>query len=99
MNMRKRPRGISRLLARLHVVRLEHAVDVLTHAVRGVPRKRAQFPGRPSSATNLLDGDARLVQDGMADGDGPGVSWHAVDAQRQQAQPVDLLHFVGDWTK
>ena len=73
-------------------MRLEHAVDVLAHAVRGVLEARqllADILGH-----DLLDGDARLVQDGVADGDARR-ELHAVDAQRQQAQPVDLLHLVG----
>ena len=43
---------------------------------------------------DLLDGDARLVQHGAADRDA-GRELHAVDAQRQQAQAVDLLDLVG----
>ena len=42
----------------------------------------------------MLDDDARLVQHGVADRDA-GRELHAVDAQRQQAEPVDLLHLVG----
>ena len=80
------------LLARLHVVRLEHAVDILAHAVCGffeALELQADILG-----DHLLDRDARLVQHGMPDRHARR-QLHAVDAQRQQAEAVDLLHLVG----
>ena len=47
-----------------------------------------------SSATTCWIDDARLVQHGAADRDARR-QLHAVDAQRQQAEAVDLLHLVG----
>ena len=50
--------------------------------------------GRDILGDHLLDDDARLVQHGAADRDA-GRELHAVDAQRQQAEAVDLLDLVG----
>ena len=81
------------LLARLHVVRLEHAVDILAHAVRGF--LEALLLLADILGDHLLDRRcaARAARRGRSAT--PGVELHAVDAQRQQAEAVDLLHLVG----
>ena len=80
------------VLARLHVVGLEQTVDVVAHGAQRLLEPRlldADILG-----DHALDDDARLVQHGVADRDARR-ELHTVDAQRQQAQAIDLLHFIG----
>ena len=73
-------------------MRLEHAVDVGPHAVQRL--LEALLLQGYVLGDHPRDHDARLVQHGVADRDA-GRQLHAIDAQRQQAETVDLLHLVG----
>ena len=80
------------LLARLHVVRFEHAIDILAHAVQSL--LEALLLLCCILRNDALNDDARLVQHGSPDRNARG-ELHTVDTQGQQTDTVDLLHLVG----
>jgi hypothetical protein len=73
-------------------MRFEHAVDILANAVQRLLETLLLL--RDVLGYDALDDDARLVQHRTTDRD-TGRELHAIDAQRQQSQPVDLLDLVG----